>query len=139
MEVGEIFDQMPISRFNGLWTIKLGGPKWDFPILLVHFGKELPENLGKYTYYPKGRPDAAKIGDKIGKSGTSWLQLLIANDKEILLVEVNPEYFVHKIAKNYSTDTKSNFISRLKACMIDDGPFKCIELLRQFIKVNHAQ
>lgn len=79
------------------------------------------------------------IGDLIGDSMTSHLQQLIANNKMVKLVEVNPELFNHAKSKSYTKDHNHNFIEKLKEWAQERGPHKCIDLIQDFIKINHVQ
>lgn len=79
------------------------------------------------------------IGDLIDDNTTSHLRLLIANDKIVEIVEVNPELFNHVRAKKYTTDPKHNFIEHIRACAQESKLHKCIDLIHNFIKTNHMQ
>lgn len=74
------------------------------------------------------------IGELIGDTNVSYLHLLLSNDKTVEIIEVNPKLFDHSKAKCHSTDTGNRIIDRLQQSAEENGPWKCMDILQDFIK-----
>lgn len=132
-----IFEKLPTQKFSNLWTVKLGGVKWDVPLLVVHLAVDVENEPGNVKCFPRGRVDRTMIGELIGDTNVSYLKSLLSNDTSVEIIEMNPELFNYTKAKCHLTDNANGIIDWLKQCAQERRPWKCIDIMHDFIKKQH--